>query len=772
MNAFRAVNQAHIYWKQPINVSMPAVIPFLNIFSSKGSSSGEEIKNIKNAVVSDNKGEIYQQIINNTSDYIAIIDFKGKYRYVSPSHGQLGYQSEELIGKSIIDMVHPDDRKKMISELAGYAKRIASAKMDELLGIKKELVSLRLNFRFPDKTGDWHDIETVPSIVENSSGKGHMVLLISRDATKRKKTEEIMRESEMRYRALAETAEDIIFTINTYGYVQYVNTFALKWLGFHAEDIIGKQIDRIFSAQDSIRMKENIQKVIKSKESACFDNEFHFAKKDVWLSTNLVPVTDAKGAVNAVFGISRDITLRRISDEELKKTKDRLEEAERIAGFGNWEWDVSTNELVWSEQVYLLYGLDPEKDKPTYKTVIDTLLPEYRKEFADAIEDALKNDKHFELESGIMRPDGTRRYTHTIGKVIRDKSGKPQKMFGVVQDITGRKKDEENLLKFKLGLERSTDAVFITDTEGNISYVNPAFEKLYGYKKEEAIGKTPRIIKSGVIPDGQYKQFWDALLAKQTISGEIINKTKGGALLNIDGSNNPIISDSGKIIGFIGIHHDITKRKKTEDALKEDERRYRTLFEGSIFSLWEEDLSDVKKFIDSHKLSNVADLRAHFKDNPEDLETCAKMVRLVDVNKATIDFYETENKDAFISGVGKIFLRNPHGTFEEEIFALSEGKKVFQAETKTKTLEGKEKYILMRVTIADGCEKSWARVIISFIDITERKKIEDELKKKVDELEQFNKMIVGRELKMIELKKRIDELERELKAKNNRGIQK
>ena len=125
----------------------------------------------------------------------------------------------------------------------------------------------------------------------------------------------------------------------------------------------------------------------------------------------------------------------------------------------------------------------------------------------------------------------------------------------------------QDLVKFKLGIERSTEAMFITDTEGRIIYANPAFERVYGFGVEEALGKTPRIIKSGVIPQERYKDFWDALLSKQVVAGEIVNKTKDGRLILIDGSNNPILDDAGNLLGFLAIHRDITERKRAEEAL-------------------------------------------------------------------------------------------------------------------------------------------------------------------------------------------------------------
>lgn len=126
----------------------------------------------------------------------------------------------------------------------------------------------------------------------------------------------------------------------------------------------------------------------------------------------------------------------------------------------------------------------------------------------------------------------------------------------------------EESRKFRLGLERSADAVFMTDIKGTIVYANPSFETIYGYPLNEVIGATPRILKSGVIPLEQYKNFWGTLLNKGTVSGEIVNRRKDGNLVPIDGTNSPILDENGNILGFLAIHSDITQRKENEDALK------------------------------------------------------------------------------------------------------------------------------------------------------------------------------------------------------------
>jgi PAS domain S-box-containing protein len=130
----------------------------------------------------------------------------------------------------------------------------------------------------------------------------------------------------------------------------------------------------------------------------------------------------------------------------------------------------------------------------------------------------------------------------------------------------------EETSKFKLGIERAGDAIFMTDTTGRIIYLNPAFTTVYGYSSEEAIGQTPRIIKSGLMTKEDYQNFWQTLLSKNSVTGELINKTKDGRLINISGTNNPILDEKGNILGYLAVHHDITSSKQAEEAILQSEQ--------------------------------------------------------------------------------------------------------------------------------------------------------------------------------------------------------
>ena len=132
----------------------------------------------------------YRLIAENTSDYVAVMTFSGIYSYASLSHRQLGYKPEDLIGKSGLDMIHPEDKLKLLPLLKQYAEK----KIAGLTRKKIENISEHIEFRFPDKKGNWHDMEATANLAKSVSGKGYDILFISRDVTERKKAEVELKE--------------------------------------------------------------------------------------------------------------------------------------------------------------------------------------------------------------------------------------------------------------------------------------------------------------------------------------------------------------------------------------------------------------------------------------------------------------------------------------------------------------------------------------------------------------------------------------------------
>ncbi len=158
-----------------------------------------------------------------------------------------------------------------------------------------------------------------------------------------------------------------------------------------------------------------------------------------------------------------------------------------------------------------------------------------------------------------------------------------------------------------------------------------------------------------------------------------------------------------------------------------DDDRYRALFESSPFPLWEEDFSGAKQYLDQLRASGVTDLRDHFAENTADLEACLSRVRILDVNRAAREFYGAHDKQELLSGFTQLFDEPAYEIFREELATLAENNSIYRVEFPVRTLRGEQRLVDMTVSIMDTSATDWSRVIVSFFDITERTRVEDQV---------------------------------------------
>lgn len=141
-----------------------------------------------------------------------------------------------------------------------------------------------------------------------------------------------------------------------------------------------------------------------------------------------------------------------------------------------------------------------------------------------------------------------------------------------VRDITQRKEADKERTRLVTAVEQAVEVIIITDTEGVIQYVNPAFERLTGYSREEAVGANPRVLKSGLQDESFYQHLWETICRGEVWSGRFINKKKNGSLFKEEATISPILDERGKIVNFVAVKRDITHETNLEDQLRRSQK--------------------------------------------------------------------------------------------------------------------------------------------------------------------------------------------------------
>ncbi len=213
--------------------------------------------------------------------------------------------------------------------------------------------------------------------------------------------------------------------------------------------------------------------------------------------------------------------------------------------------------------------------------MIQLITEEHRLAFQKSIQSLLKNKTISSLESELIsKKSGILNVTISIVRLQKVSTDKPI-IFLSARDISEQRRAQIQLLRFANAIHYTVNPIEITDENGKIIYVNPAFEKVTGYSKEELIGQNPKIIKSGKHPREFWNKMWDTIKVGKVWTSEIENRHKNGSPIYERLIVSPIIEPSGKIIGYLGTHHDLTEQRRLENELEKLEAYMSAILDDS-----------------------------------------------------------------------------------------------------------------------------------------------------------------------------------------------
>jgi len=397
-----------------------------------------------------------------------------------------------------------------------------------------------------------------------------------------KQIESELKQSEFKFKSVLQSAQDGIILADEKGNIIFWNNYAEKLFGYSEKEALGKPITIIILNEFESLHKYGIDRFLKTVGKTVIGKatELQGLKKDGSSFPIELSLSSWSGENTKYYcGIVRDISERKLYENQLHESESSLNIAQQIAKVGSWEFDLVNQKTTWSENCFLLYGLKPFEIELTFEYFKNRVHPDDIHLIDEGFEDIIKNKAPIKQELRIIFPDGTYKWFQN-NLIPYFENDKLVKLKGTSLDINERKRTEESLLKLKQAVDNTGEIVFLTDKEGVFTFVNPAFTATYGFSSDEVVGKcTPRIIKSGLMDDDYYKLFGETILRGKEATGEQINKTKDGLLLNIEFSHSATFDEKNNIIGFLAIQRNITDKKKKEVELRDSEERYRNLFE-------------------------------------------------------------------------------------------------------------------------------------------------------------------------------------------------
>jgi len=523
------------------------------------------------------------QAVEQSPVSIVITNIDGEIEYANPKSCETtGYTLEELMGKNPSVLQSGETPKDEYSALWNT------------IGTGNEWHG---TFHNKKKTGELYWESSTIAPVLDSEGKITNYVAIKEDITERKKADEEI----IKFRTIADKANYGTAITTTEGVFIYVNDAFAQMHGLIAKELIGKNIS-IFHNEEQLQQVGNLIGDLFTKGE--------FIAKEVWhvrtdgsvfptLMNGTLILNEKKEPLfftaNAI-----DITAIKESEDALKRNESNLNFAQEIANMGSWELNLVNNKLTGSRNYYKMLGIDFEEEKEDLYEYFQSIVhPDDVILINRIFEDCIAYRKTVVINMRMILP-GKQVVLYQNNIVPIFEGNDLIALRGVNIDITEKKQKDDIINKLSLAVTQSPVSVVITSLEGNIEFVNPAFEVITGYKALEVIGKNTRILKSGENDEKMYADLWLTISKGKVWESEWVNLKKNGELYWEHISISPIQDETGKTISYLAIKQDISERKQSEKYILEINETLEQKVEDRTLQLAETNTSLTKE-IDERK---------------------------------------------------------------------------------------------------------------------------------------------------------------------------
>ena len=405
---------------------------------------------------------------------------------------------------------------------------------------------------------------------------------IVRDTTERKASEAALRESKELLSAFIERSPIYAFikevTPEGSRVVAASENYA-GMVGLPGSKMVGMTMQDLFPAEFADKITADDRAVVSAGKVLRLDEDLG----DRHYTTVKFPIT--LGGRTLLAGYTIDITERKRVEESLRHLSERLELATTAAGMGVWDWDVANDVLVWDDQMFALYGIAREDFGGAYEAWLNGLHPEDRDASFVRTQEALRGERDYDTEFRVVWPDGSVHTLKAYGKVTFGADGRPERMTGVNFDVTEERRAEEaqreSEARFRLLYERSPVPYQSLDEEGRLIEVNESWLEMMGYREHEVVG---RPMESFIAPEQAplFRVRFPEFKARGELHGaEFTLVAKDGRRVSVSVEGRIAHDTGGSFRQTHCVLHNITERKRAEEAIRESEARFRAFVEHS-----------------------------------------------------------------------------------------------------------------------------------------------------------------------------------------------
>ena len=402
----------------------------------------------------------------------------------------------------------------------------------------------------------------------------------------RKEAEHSLRQSEEGMRAILDSALDCIITMDHHGRVVEFNPAAEKTFGYRREEAIGQLLSELIIPPSlRERHQKGLARYLATGEAPVLGQrlELSAVRRDgSEFPVELAIVRIGTQKPPMFTGFIRDITERKRSEEALTRAEEKYRSIVENAVDGVFQTTPDGGFITANRAFARLLGFDSPEELIAARSDIaqeDYVDPRSREEFKRRLHE---NGSVLDFELEVYRKDGTRIWLSENVRIVRDTAGKALYYEGSAQDITERKQAEIASIRLAAIVESSDDAIIGKDLNSIITSWNKGAEKIFGYTASEMVGTSIMRLIPADRQDEENHILGKIKRGESVEHFETLRQTKDGRLIDVSVTVSPIKDATGQVIGVSKVARDITERKQAEEAVRQSEARYRTLFDTLI----------------------------------------------------------------------------------------------------------------------------------------------------------------------------------------------